>query len=81
MIKKIYPLKLDKVDKLIYVFQEIIDQKQEFGRHIPIKVLKKVFEKDIYYGITPKEVEETISILDKAGVISLSRGGASIEAL
>jgi hypothetical protein len=42
-VKNIYPLKLDKTEKLIHVFAEIARQKTEFGRLIPVKAIKKVF--------------------------------------
>lgn len=78
---KKYPLKLDKTEKLIHIFAEIIEQKKKFGENIPIKAIKKVFSEDIHYGISSKDVDEAINKIESTGQISFSKGGKSIETL
>jgi len=80
-MKKMYTLKPNKEDKLIYIFYEIVTQSKEFGGHIPIKVLKNIFKKDKYCGITPKEVDDAISKMESTGVISYSKNKACVRVL
>lgn len=81
MKTKTYPIKLNKTDKLIHIFVEIIEQKKKFGEHIPIKAIKKTFSKDIYFGITPEDVDQAINKIESTGSISFSESGRSIETL
>ena len=72
-----YP-KLTDFDKAIYVYDEIIQESKEYGRHIPIKIIVRAFSKDFGNGtfiISKKEIIEIISKIEETGCIYYSRKG------
>lgn len=75
MKKKFFvPLKLTDEEKLIYIFDEIVSQEDEYGKHIPIRVIEKAFNKNPKtYNINTMDIRLIISKIEKAGVINFSK--------
>lgn len=70
--------KLSEFDKAIYVYDELIEQSKEHGRHIPIKAIVKQFtpgEIDVVFIIPEKEILKIISKLVENGTIDYSKKG------
>jgi DNA replicative helicase MCM subunit Mcm2 (Cdc46/Mcm family) len=66
---------MDKIEKAISVYEEILNQEKEHGRSVSIKRIKDKFEKDEFFKIAPNEVEKIISKIEGTGIISSYKKG------